>query len=103
AATAALFGAIAALTALLVYTTARRWGAGELISALLALWGAVAALPSLNVRPQVLTTLQLAICGLVVTRYRQGEGRDIWILPPLFALWVNLHGGYIFGLALLGL
>ncbi|MCJ7668110.1 MAG: hypothetical protein MUP04_07515, partial [Anaerolineae bacterium] len=25
----------------------------------------------------------------------------LWLLPPLMALWVNLHGGYLLGLALL--
>ena len=31
----------------------------------------------------------------------RGKNR-LWLLPPLFALWANLHSGYIFGLLLLG-
>ena len=29
--------------------------------------------------------------------------RAPWLWPPLFALWANLHGGYLFGLGVLGL
>jgi hypothetical protein len=32
-----------------------------------------------------------------------GLARVIWWLPPLFALWANAHGGFVFGFALLGL
>jgi hypothetical protein len=27
----------------------------------------------------------------------------VWLLAPLFALWTNLHGGFVYGLILLGL
>jgi len=33
----------------------------------------------------------------------QRTGKGLWPLPLLFALWVNLHGSWIFGLAVLGL
>ncbi|ABA88999.1 hypothetical protein Pcar_1756 [Syntrophotalea carbinolica DSM 2380] len=31
------------------------------------------------------------------------QGRWLWLLPPLTAVWANLHGGFILGLALQGL
>jgi len=27
--------------------------------------------------------------------------RGVWLLPPLFALWINLHGSWVFGLVVL--
>ncbi|MGC8874532.1 MAG: hypothetical protein ACP5SI_08830 [Chloroflexia bacterium] len=33
--------------------------------------------------------------------YKSRGKNRLWLLPPLFALWANLHSGYIFGLLLL--
>jgi hypothetical protein len=32
----------------------------------------------------------------------QGGERLLWLLPPLFLVWVNLHGSWLIGLSLLG-
>jgi hypothetical protein len=98
-----LFGLICVMTGLAVYVTCRRWGMGEIGAALLMLWSQAMSLASTNVRPQVLTAFLLAVCALLLTLYRDGKTRALWPLPFLFALWVNLHGGYILGLALLGM
>ncbi|MBI4491277.1 MAG: hypothetical protein HY690_00585 [Chloroflexi bacterium] len=99
----ALFGLLAALTWLAVYATCRRRGVGEVGALVLTLWSFGLAMGSANVRPQALTTLLLALSALLLTRYKQGHSRALWLFPPMFALWVNLHGGYVIGLALLGL
>ncbi len=97
------FALITGLTWTLVYTTCRRWGVGELGAILLMAWSFGMSAGSINVRPQGVTTLLLAACALVLTLYRQGKAKPLYLLPPLFALWVNLHGGYAIGLALVGL
>jgi len=33
----------------------------------------------------------------------RGNRKLLWLLPPLFSLWINLHGSWLFGLGLLGL
>lgn len=39
---------------------------------------------------------------MILLRFR--NGRDLtWLLPPLFMVWVNLHGSWMIGLVLLGL
>ncbi len=38
---------------------------------------------------------------LVLDRFRLSE-RGLWLLPPLFALWINFHGSWVFGVAVLG-
>ncbi|MGC8782407.1 MAG: hypothetical protein ACP5UQ_16215, partial [Anaerolineae bacterium] len=56
-----------------------------------------------NVRPQSASFLCFGVAVYILTRAREGSTRLIWLLPPLFALWVNLHGGFVFGLGLVGI
>ena len=37
---------------------------------------------------------------LLLDRFRR-TGRGIWLVPPLFALWINLHGSWLFGIIVL--
>ena len=39
---------------------------------------------------------------LVLDRF-QRTGKGLWLLPPLFALWINLHGSWIFGVVVLAM
>jgi len=39
---------------------------------------------------------------LVLDHFRR-SGTGLWLLPPLFALWINLHPSWAFGLAVLAL
>jgi hypothetical protein len=68
------------------------------------LLGACTVLPNLGVRPRMFSLLFASIFLALLTDYAQNaRGRAIWWLVPLTPLWVNLHGGYIIGLALIGL
>lgn len=53
-------------------------------------------------RPQILSLVLLAICGLILDAYRRKGVNRLWSLPPIFVLWSNLHGGYPLGLMLIG-
>ena len=55
----------------------------------------------LTERPQLLSFLLFAAVIWVVQR-RHRSGRVLWVLPPLFALWSNVHPELILGLAYLG-
>ena len=37
---------------------------------------------------------------LVLDYFRRTE-KGVWLLPPLFALWINLHGSWLFGMVVL--
>ena len=100
---AALFGLVGALTLGLIYLTCRARGGAPVTATLLCAWAILLMQPSINARPQMLTMLLLALGAYVLTRARDGATRALWALPPLMALWVNLHGGYLIGLVLLGL
>lgn len=53
----------------------------------------------LLVRPHVFSWF----FGVITLYVLYKQGRWFWLLPPLTALWANLHGGFILGLALQGL
>ena len=52
-------------------------------------------------RPQLWTYALVPLGLFLLERTRQHPRRWIWALPLVFALWVNLHGGFMLGLALL--
>lgn len=99
----AVFGLVEALTALAVYAACRRRGLGEPAAAIMMLAGYSMAVTNATVRPQVLTAFLLAVCALLLTLYQRGNAKALWPLPVIFAVWVNLHGGYVVGFALLGM
>jgi hypothetical protein len=57
-----------------------------------------------SIGPRVLLFGWLCMISLLLVLDRfERTGRGIWILPPLFALWVNLHASWVFGFVVLGL
>src|SRR5205807_4131537 len=48
-------------------------------------------------RPYQFSNLLLGVT-LLILEYRRG----LWLLPPIFLLWANCHGGYILGFAVPG-
>jgi hypothetical protein len=73
--------------------------------ALVLLWAAIASGRVWAARPHLLTLLLTAAWAYLLDRRRRapaGGGLGaLWALPPLMLLWVNVHGGYIVGFALL--
>jgi hypothetical protein len=54
----------------------------------------------LNVRPQVFTYLLFLLILLVIDAAERGALRWLWAVPPIIALWANLHGGVLAGLGI---
>jgi hypothetical protein len=54
-------------------------------------------------RPTIMTYLLYTVALLLLEDYRRSPGRQLWLLPPLFLLWTNLHLGFIVALGALGL
>lgn len=88
----------------LCYVHLRRRGLGPFPSAALLI---VAAIPFrmglATVRPQVFTYLLFLVELLVIERASGGRASGLWLLPLLFAAWVNLHGGVLAGVGVLGI
>jgi hypothetical protein len=57
-----------------------------------------------SIGPRILLFGWLCMVGLLlVLDHFQHTGKGLWLLPFLFAVWINLHGSWIFGMAVLGL
>jgi len=54
-------------------------------------------------RPQLFTYVLFAYFVLTLFRYLLVRSRQIWVLPLLIPLWVNLHGGFLAGIGAVGL
>jgi len=65
------------------------------------LLGAITSAPIWGVRPQMFTLLFTSIFLFLLDRYRRnGNFRNLIPIPMITILWVNLHAGYIIGIAI---
>jgi len=98
----ALVGAVFLAVAVLALDM-RRDDVADAPSALVLLLVAVAASQSLLVvRGQLFSLALFPVVALVLRDQARLPSRTIWVLPPLFALWSNLHGGVLVGIAIAG-
>jgi hypothetical protein len=59
------------------------------------------AVENFNLRPQMFGFLFLVITLIVLEHFRQGRPKALWILPPLFLIWINVHGSWIIGVGVI--
>lgn len=77
-----------------------------LVLSLVVLLAASAMGAGWTVRPQLFTYTCFALLLVLLERsFRAGAPylRALWLAPPLFTFWVNAHGGFLAGLAVLAL
>src|SRR5947207_11039998 len=94
--------AVAAALAILAWDL-RRAGADDLAGALVLLVVVVGALPVLLiVRSQLFSLLLFPVLVTLLRAEARSPSLRIWLLTPLLALWSNLHGAALVGLAVAG-
>jgi hypothetical protein len=103
-------GAVAALGALLVaasfgllYRRLVQRGAPVPLALILTLLAFAAGVVHLHARPHLVSWLMVVVWIEVLERWQQARSRMVWWLPLLMVLWVNLHGGWLLGIALVGI
>ena len=65
---------------------------------------AIAIMPQMQFRPQLHTFALFAAMLLLIARDRRlRDSAELWWAVPLMTLWANLHGGFIVGIAALGI
>jgi hypothetical protein len=96
-----LLAQLVAVTAALVVLAVdmRRGGAGDLGSSLAIVLVVVGAIPALLViRVQLFSLLLFPLLAALLRAQARNPSRRIWLVPPLLALWSNLHGAVLVGL-----
>src|SRR5229473_1595579 len=100
---------VAAIFALLLSQLLQR-GTGLPLAIVLMLLAEAASAIHLYARPHIVSWLFSLLWFVALERWEQGgraQGRMprwiLWFLPASMLLWVNLHGGWLFGIALLGI
>ncbi len=76
--------------------------ANPLLRPFVIVLAATVAAPVWTPRPQLLSLTLFAFLLWYLHRWERGKRAPLWLLPPLFLLWGNLHGGYPLGLLLIG-
>jgi hypothetical protein len=77
-------------------------GVSIILASLLTSFAALISSIHWLARPHLSSLLLVLIFYRVIDRYESGKGNRLYLLPPLMLLWVNLHGGFMVGLLLLG-
>jgi len=68
----------------------------------LLILASIAVIPAIaTVRPHISTLLFSAITFLIIVTAEYGKYKWLWLAVPVFALWVNFHGGVLAGIGFL--
>ncbi len=100
AALAVLLAALVTASFALVYIQCQ---GKPFVAAFATLIGAIASSVIWAARPQIVSLLLAAIVAFLLDRYKRSDAIAwLWPLPPLVALWVNCHGGFVIAFILMG-
>lgn len=73
------------------------------VAIILVILAAAASALHWHPRPHIFSMLLMLIWYWILDDYQLKGKNRLYILPPLMILWVNLHGGFLGGLVLLGI
>ncbi|MHB0871311.1 MAG: hypothetical protein ACYC5J_17920 [Chloroflexota bacterium] len=100
---AVLAATLAALPFLLLLRWTVRDGANPFVALALVTAGALATSMHWLARPHLFTILLALLWTRALASHREtGSLRPLAALPPMMALWANLHGGFLVGFVVLG-
>ena len=94
---------IICLTFALLYRLIVRRSQNVLVAIGLTVLSAAGSTVHWLARPHLFTMLFTVIYLSILQRVQEGRRKLLWWLPLLAVLWTNLHGGFLFGIIILGL
>ncbi len=94
-----LAGLVLALTFALLARFMVRRGCDPLLAYLVSMAAAVLSAGHWLARPHLFTLLFVVV---LLDLLERDPPAPLWLFAPLFALWANFHGGFAFGLILIG-
>jgi hypothetical protein len=97
------FSLILAITYFLLFRLLRQESRDVLLGALIVAYAAVSSMPHWLARPHIFSLALTVIWYHLLNQFQYRQKNRLFVLPLLILLWVNLHGGYIVGILLLGI
>ena len=94
---------IICITFALLYRLIARRSQNVLVAIGLTVLSAAGSTVHWLARPHLVTMLFTVIYLSILQRVQEGRKKLLWLLPLLAVLWTNLHGGFVFGIVILGL
>ena len=101
--TVIFFAFLIAATYLLLFRMLRQESRDLLLGTLIVCFAAVSSTPHWLARPHIFSLLLTVIWYHLLNEFQYRQNNRLLVLPLLTLLWVNLHGGYIVGIFLLGI
>ena len=95
--------ACAALTIIFMTAAVSETGASPLLQSAILFAAAVTVAPQMQFRPQAFTFAMLSALIYLLAREMYRGRAPLWIAIPMLAVWANLHGGFILGVATLAI
>jgi|ERR1035437_1854179 hypothetical protein len=91
---------LASLLFILVYILCYQYCGNALVAFIGGMCALFFGTVSLSIRPLILGHIFL-VSELLLLELSSRNRRILWLLPPLFAVWVNCHGSFFFGMGIL--
>ena len=82
-----------------VFFLCRKETQDALAAAVATIMGTLLAMVGFSPRAQHFGWLCFVCIFSILLRYRRERNAPLWLLPPLFCLWINCHGAWPFGFA----
>lgn len=95
-----------ALTAVIfvgLYDHCCRSGANPKTASIAVMVGIMLASISFGPRMMLFGWLWMAVLLIILHRFVSNRSGPLWLIPPLFCVWINCHGSWLFGLLVLGI
>lgn len=92
--------AVAVLVGLIAYAALRERPTRPLVAVLAALPAIALTRFVWTERPELFGVVCFALLSVLLRRGRAGSGPALWAIPPLIAVWANLHGSFALGAGL---
>ena len=98
-----LFSFLIALSGYLAFTLLLKQQANLIFSSIAVLLVTLSSASNWLARPHIFTFVLFIIWYHLLNNFQYRERNHLYVLPLIMVVWVNLHGGFILGLILLGI
>src|SRR5258706_7286072 len=99
----AFYLSLSAAIFLCLYYLCIRAGANPKTASIVLSLGIMMGHGSFGPRMLLLGWLLLVVLLLILQQFELTGKAPLWVVPPMFCVWINLHGSWVFGLIVLGI